>query len=39
MAHSNAELAERMARLIHDMGLRPASPSEARHMLGLKEKC
>ncbi|MFB0559822.1 MAG: 3-keto-5-aminohexanoate cleavage protein [Candidatus Lokiarchaeia archaeon] len=36
LAKSNAELVEKMARIIEDMGREIATPDEARKMLGLK---
>jgi 3-keto-5-aminohexanoate cleavage enzyme len=35
MAKSNAELVERLAALVRELGLEPASPSEAREILGI----
>jgi 3-keto-5-aminohexanoate cleavage enzyme len=37
MAQSNTELVERLAALVREMGLEPASPSEAREMLGINK--
>ena len=36
MAASNAEQVEKIKRILADMGLEPATPDEARKMLGLK---
>nr|MDO8090377.1 3-keto-5-aminohexanoate cleavage protein [Candidatus Sigynarchaeota archaeon] len=36
LAKSNAELVEKMRRIIEDLGRDIASPDEARKMLGLK---
>jgi 3-keto-5-aminohexanoate cleavage enzyme len=35
LAKSNAELVEKMVRIIRDLGGEPASPQEARQQLGL----
>ena len=35
-ARSNAQLVERSVRIIRELGLEPASPDEAREMLGLR---
>jgi uncharacterized protein (DUF849 family) len=32
---SNERLVERAVRIIHELGLEPATPAEAREMLGL----
>lgn len=37
MAKSNAELVEKMVRILKEFSLEPASPDEAREMLGLKK--
>lgn len=37
MAKSNAELVEKLATLVRELGLEPASPSEAREMLGINK--
>jgi 3-keto-5-aminohexanoate cleavage enzyme len=34
-AKSNAQLVERIAVVIRDLGLEPATPAEAREMLGM----
>ena len=36
LAKSNAELVEKMKRIIEDLGRNVATPDEARKMLGLK---
>ena len=36
MVTNNAQLVERMARLARELGREPATPDEARLMLGLK---
>ena len=36
LAKSNAELVEKIARVMENLDLEPASPAEAREMLGLK---
>jgi uncharacterized protein (DUF849 family) len=36
LAVSNAQQVEKIVRIIHEMGHEPATPSEARIMLGLK---
>ncbi|MGH9089568.1 MAG: 3-keto-5-aminohexanoate cleavage protein [Acidimicrobiales bacterium] len=33
---TNAELVERMVRILHEMNMEPATPTEAREMLGLR---
>jgi uncharacterized protein (DUF849 family) len=38
LAKSNAELVEKMVRIIRELGREPATPDEARQMLGLKGK-
>ncbi len=37
VAHSNAELVERLVQLIRDMGCEPATPAEARQMQGIPQ--
>ncbi|MDT3698964.1 MAG: 3-keto-5-aminohexanoate cleavage protein [Thermincola sp.] len=37
LAKSNAQLVERIARYIHDLGLEVATPAEARDILGLPQ--
>jgi 3-keto-5-aminohexanoate cleavage enzyme len=34
---TNLELVERMVRILHELNLEPATPAEARDMLGLKQ--
>ncbi len=34
---TNVELVERMVRILHELNLEPASPAEARSMLGLRQ--
>ena len=34
---TNVELVERMIRILHELNLEPATPSEARSMLGLRQ--
>ncbi len=36
LAHSNAQLVERMVRIAREYGREPATPQEARELLGLK---
>jgi 3-keto-5-aminohexanoate cleavage enzyme len=36
LAHSNAQLVERMVRIAREYGREPATPEEARELLGLK---
>jgi uncharacterized protein (DUF849 family) len=36
LAQSNAEQVSKMARILDELGLSPATPAEARHRLGLK---
>jgi uncharacterized protein (DUF849 family) len=36
MAKSNAEQVEKIARIARELGIEPASPDEARQVLGLK---
>jgi uncharacterized protein (DUF849 family) len=36
MAVSNAEQVRKAVRILGEMGLEPATPAEAREMLGLK---
>jgi uncharacterized protein (DUF849 family) len=36
LARSNAELVEKMVRIIRELSLEPATPDEAREMLGIK---
>jgi uncharacterized protein (DUF849 family) len=36
LAVSNAEQVAKMVRILHEMGHEPATPLEAREMLGLK---
>jgi 3-keto-5-aminohexanoate cleavage enzyme len=36
LAKSNAELVEKIVRVIRELGLEPASPQEAREQLGLR---
>jgi len=38
LARSNAELVEKMVRIIKELGKEPATPEEARRILGLKGK-
>ena len=38
LAKSNAQLVERAATIIRDVGLEVATPDEARQILGLKKK-
>jgi 3-keto-5-aminohexanoate cleavage enzyme len=38
LATSNAQLVERMVRIIHEMEYEVASPDEAREILGIKKK-
>jgi uncharacterized protein (DUF849 family) len=37
LAESNAQLIERAARVIREFGCEPATPDEARQILGLKK--
>jgi 3-keto-5-aminohexanoate cleavage enzyme len=37
LAKSNAHLVERIVSVIRDLGLEPATPAEARHMLGIPQ--
>jgi 3-keto-5-aminohexanoate cleavage enzyme len=37
LAKSNAQLVERIVAVIRDLGLEPATPEEARHMLGMPQ--
>lgn len=37
LAETNAVLVEKLVNLIHSLGLEPASPSEAREMLGIRK--
>ena len=34
---TNVELVERMVRILHELNLEPATPAEAREMIGLKQ--
>ncbi len=34
---ANVELVERMVRILHELNLEPATPAEAREMLGLRQ--
>ena len=36
LAAPNSEQVQKIVRIVAEMGLRPATPSEAREMLGLK---
>jgi uncharacterized protein (DUF849 family) len=36
LANSNAEQVEKIVRILNEMGLEPATPQEARAILGLK---
>jgi uncharacterized protein (DUF849 family) len=36
LVKSNAELVEKIVRIMRELGLEPASPDEARAILGLK---
>jgi uncharacterized protein (DUF849 family) len=36
MAKSNAEQVQKIARIAKELGIEPATPDEARQMLGLK---
>ena len=38
LAKSNAELVERMVRIIHEMDMEVATPAEAREIIGLKPR-
>lgn len=38
LAKSNAELVAKMARLVRELGMEPATPAEAREMLHLRER-
>ena len=38
LAESNAELVKKMVRILDEFGLEPATPDEARAMLGLKKQ-
>ena len=38
LAESNARLVEKMASIMGELGIEPASPAEAREMLGLKAR-
>ena len=35
LAKNNAQLVERIVKFIRDLGLEPASPADAREMLGI----
>jgi len=35
---TNVQLTERIVRLIREMGMEPATPAEARQMIGLSRK-
>jgi uncharacterized protein (DUF849 family) len=37
LAKSNAELVEKMARIMREFSLEPATPDEARQILGIKK--
>lgn len=37
LAKSNAELVEKMIRIIRELGLEPATPAEAREILGIRK--